>query len=680
MKSNDKKRIGSAAHNGIDDIASRLGVLEWFHKNDFEHIALVIRDLKSLKITNLRTGISWADFHSEDGQKWYDWLIPTLAANFDLLPCITYTPPSISMDSVTSPPKDPKSFADFIDQVITLYGNHFEYIELWNEPNNITSYNYKLDPGWDNFAQMIILASGWAKQRGKKTVLGGMSPVDPNWLGLMARLGALNNIDVVGIHGFPSIFDSVWSGWQSEIGSIQQVLDSYQLPAEIWITETGYSTRKNDESVQILKFIDAFNAPVKKVFWYSLVDLAPSRSTPDGFHLDEREYHFGMKQANGMPKLLFRMLEKKSPAKITKEDLYIHTVKNKPKQDKGVLITGGAGFIGTNVADKLLSQGERVIIYDNLSRPGVENNLAWLVAEHPQVEVIIADVRDKYAVEAAVNESKHIFHFAAQVAVTSSLILPDHDFEVNIGGTLNILEAIRLSAHKPSLIFTSTNKVYGDLPGLELESNNTRYYPVNPVYHKHGISENLSLNFHSPYGCSKGSADQYILDYARSFGLRTVVFRMSCIYGPHQFGTEDQGWVAHFIRQAINNKVITLYGDGKQVRDILYVDDLINAFLLARQNIGELAGEAFNMGGGAENAVSLVELLTYLNSLDHLNIQVEYDAWRVGDQKYYVSDTRKFRKRTGWRPHVSYREGLINIYSWLNEYQESFIHEKPIVQ
>lgn len=359
------------------------------------------------------------------------------------------------------------------------------------------------------------------------------------------------------------------------------------------------------------------------------------------------------------------------------DDLYSSIKANSNR--KKVLITGGAGFIGTNVADRLLSAGEKVMIYDNLSRPGVENNLKWLVAKHPNVEVIIADVKDKVMVAKAVNNAGHVFHFAAQVAVTTSLTSPVHDFEVNVGGTLNVLEAIRLSSHKPSLIFTSTNKVYGDLPGLELESNSTRYYPVNPAYLKNGIDENISLCFHSPYGCSKGAADQYILDYTRSFGLRTVVFRMSCIYGPHQFGTEDQGWVAHFIRQALNSKVITLYGDGRQVRDILYIDDLVNAFLLVRHNIAELAGEAFNMGGGPGNAVSLVELLDYLNTLDNLKVKVEFEEWRIGDQRYYVSDIRKFWKRAGWLPGVSYRDGLISLYSWLSQYRTNTVHQKTTV-
>lgn len=680
MKSPSKKIVTSVKVNGNIDYSSKLGILEWFQKNDYNHVENTINDLKKLGIKNLRIDISWALFHSDGGKKWYDWLIPNLAGHFTLLPCIVYTPPSPGVESsVTAPPQEPKKFADFIDLIISYYGKHFEYIELWNEPKNGSFYNYRLDSNWDRFSQMIILASHWAKHRGKKTVLGGMNPNDPQWLTIPGNAKALENIDVVGIHGFPDVYDAVWSSWQKEVNKIREVLNIYESSAEIWITETGYSTWKNDDSAQVVKFMEALNAPVEKIFWSSLNDLNPGRYTTKGFHLDERDYHFGIKNANGLPKLLFRLLEQKSPEKIQKNDLYINTTKNKPLRDKGILITGGAGFIGTNMADKLLTLGERVIIYDNLSRPGVENNLQWLVSKHPKVEVMIADVKDKYTVDKAVNEAKHIFHFAAQVAVTSSLVLPVHDFEVNVGGTLNVLESIRLSAHKPSLIFTSTNKVYGDLPGLELESNSTRYFPVNPLYYKNGINEAISLNFHSPYGCSKGAADQYILDYARSFSLRTLVFRMSCIYGPHQFGNEDQGWVAHFINKAINNEVITLFGDGKQVRDILYVDDLVDAMLLAKQNIGELAGEAFNMGGGPENAVSLVELLGYLNTLDHLNINIKYDEWRVGDQKYYVSDTRKFRKKTEWRPQVSYMEGLINIYSWLNQYHHSLVHEKPIV-
>jgi len=661
--------------------ASKLGIMEWFHKDDYDHVERATNDLTALGIKELRTGFSWADFHTDEGKDWYDWLIPKLAAQFNILPCLTYTPPSIGLEpSVISPPVEPIMFADFTDMVINRYGDHFEYIELWNEPNNISAYNFRLDPAWERFAKMIVMSSYWAKHLGKKTVLGGMSPIDPHWLSLMAEKNMLKDIDVIGIHGFPQVFDPIWSGWLPEIERIKQVLDFYGSNADIWITETGYSTWKHDEQNQILRFMDALECPVNRVYWYSLFDLSPARSTMGGFHQDEREYHFGMKDANGQSKLLFRKLTSESLNGVNKEDLVRHPVKFKAQKERGILITGGAGFIGTNLADKLLSREERVIIYDNLSRNGVENNLHWLVDKHPQVEVMIADVKDFYSVQKAVDEAKHVFHFAAQVAVTNSLVNPDYDYQVNVGGTIHVLEAIRLSSHKPSAIFTSTNKVYGDLTGLELESNSTRYFPTNPAYFKNGINESFPLSFHSPYGCSKGSADQYVLDYSRSFGIHALVFRMSCIYGPHQFGTEDQGWIAHFINQSIQNKKIVLYGDGKQVRDILYVDDLIEAFLLARQNIRSLAGEAFNMGGGPENAISLIELLAYMDRLDHLQIRISLDAWRTGDQKYYVSDTRKFKKSTGWHPKVKYTEGIVNLLSWLHNYHESQMQHEAIIK
>lgn len=666
-KINNNIRGASMSHS------SKIGILEWFHKDDFIHVENTINDLKNLGINNLRTGLSWADFHSEGGEAWFDWLIPQLAKHFTLLPCVLYTPPSLGLEpNVMSPPKEPKMYADFIDQVINKYGNYFEYIELWNEPNDLSSYNNRLDPTWERFIDMISMAAHWAKKMGKRTVLGGMSPIDPYWLENMARHKLLKHIDVVGIHGFPKVFDSLWSGWDEEVKKVRKLLDKSGNQADIWITETGYSTLKYDEQNQVLKFIDAITAPVSKVFWYSLYDLSPNLPTVDGFHQDEREYHFGMKRANGISKILFRALTKHGIGGIEKDKLYTRPIQIKPQPDKGILITGGAGFIGTNLADRLLTSGERVIIYDNLSRAGVENNLKWLQSKHPQVEIMVADVKDFFMLKRAVEEASHVFHFAAQVAVTSSLIFPDFDHEVNVGGTINLLEAIRQSQHKPSLIFTSTNKVYGDLSGLELTSNITRYFPLDAGYYKYGINENYPLNFHSPYGSSKGAADQYVLDYARSYGLKNVVFRMSCIYGPHQFGTEDQGWVAHFIKQSIQNKTITLYGDGKQVRDILYIDDLLDAFLLAKQNINHVFGEAFNIGGGSENAVSLIELLEYMDRLDHLNIHTEFDTWRTGDQKYYVSDTRKFKKKTGWQPKTSYMDGITNLYNWLHQSNKQY--------
>ena len=337
-------------------------------------------------------------------------------------------------------------------------------------------------------------------------------------------------------------------------------------------------------------------------------------------------------------------------------------------EEKCILITGGAGFVGVNLADRLLSEGKKVAVLDNLSRAGVEQNLAWLKEKHQHnLQVLITDIRDRAAVTKAVENAEKVFHFAAQVAVTSSLVDPFHDFEVNAQGTLNLLEAIRNAAHQPPVVFASTNKVYGDLDDLGIVMNGTRYHPENTAFRQHGISEKRNLDFHSPYGCTKGVADQYMLDYARTFGLKTVVFRMSCIYGPHQFGTEDQGWVAHFLIQALKNKPISLYGDGKQVRDILFVEDLVDAYLLAMENISNLSGNAFNMGGGVQNTVSLLELCDMIGDIMGKKPVVKFDDWRPSDQKYYVSDFSKFGAVTGWKPQVGTREGVQRLCDWLQE-------------
>jgi CDP-paratose 2-epimerase len=331
-----------------------------------------------------------------------------------------------------------------------------------------------------------------------------------------------------------------------------------------------------------------------------------------------------------------------------------------------VLITGGSGFIGTNLAHRLLSAGRPVLLFDNLARPGVEQNLRWLRDTHGDlVQVMIADVRNAEAVHQAVQQSSQIFHFAAQVAVTTSLADPIGDFEVNARGTLNVLEAIRAQPTPPPLLFTSTNKVYGALADVGLRRRNHRYEPTDPMLRQTGVSENRPLDFHSPYGCSKGTADQYVLDYARTYGLPSIVFRMSCIYGAHQFGTEDQGWVAHFLIQALEGRPITLYGDGRQVRDILSVIDLVDAFLLAQEHIDTHAGHAFNIGGGPRNAVSLLELLDVMSELLDRKPDLVFDDWRTGDQRYYVSDTGKFEAATGWKPRISIRDGLEGLLRWL---------------
>ena len=335
-----------------------------------------------------------------------------------------------------------------------------------------------------------------------------------------------------------------------------------------------------------------------------------------------------------------------------------------------VLVTGGAGFIGTNLSSRLVAEGRQVLVFDNLSRAGVTENLEWLRARAgTQLEFVEGDLRDADAVTSAVERAGEVFHLAAQVAVTSSIDDPADDFEVNLRGTLNLLEAIRHSPHRPPLVFTSTNKVYGALEDVALEQHERRYRPVEPELRGRGISEDRPLDFHSPYGCSKGGADQYVLDYARSYGLDTLVLRMSCIYGPHQFGNEDQGWVAHFLLRALAGEQVTLYGDGMQVRDILHVDDLVEAFMACRRCMPRLRGRAFNMGGGPANAVSLLEVLERVGSLAGSMPGVGHAPWRTGDQRYYVSDAGRFSAETGWAPHIGAADGIGKLYEWMREFR-----------
>jgi CDP-paratose 2-epimerase len=337
-----------------------------------------------------------------------------------------------------------------------------------------------------------------------------------------------------------------------------------------------------------------------------------------------------------------------------------------PAAGRWTLITGGAGFIGSNLTDRLASDGRRVRILDNLSRAGVERNAEWLKRRHGgKVDLLVADVREPAAVAPALADVGTVFHFAAQVAVTTSLCDPGEDFRTNLAATVGLLEAIRRRPRPPRLFFTSTNKVYGGLPEVELRGDGSRYQPVSPEIRDHGISERHPLDFCSPYGCSKGAADQYVLDYARSFGLETVVFRMSCIYGPRQFGTEDQGWVAHFLLRALAGRPITLYGDGRQVRDVLFVDDLVEAFLRTERRLPSLAGQAFNVGGGPPNTLSLLELLGLIEELTGSAPEVHFEPWRTSDQRYYISDTRRLGELAGWRPRTGVREGVARLLDWL---------------
>jgi CDP-paratose 2-epimerase len=328
-----------------------------------------------------------------------------------------------------------------------------------------------------------------------------------------------------------------------------------------------------------------------------------------------------------------------------------------------ILVTGGAGFIGTNLVLDRLSRGEKVRVLDNCDRIGTEGNwemLERLVAE--PLELLRCDVRDAQAVKEAVDGVDAIFHLAAQVAVTTSVADPVSDFEVNARGTLNVLEAARACETPPIVIYASTNKVYGGLENEEIERGRSRYsLPRLPF----GIPETRQLDFHSPYGCSKGAADQYVLDYARIYGLRTIVFRQSCIYGPWQRGNEDQGWLAHFVAQALANEEIHIYGDGLQVRDVLYIGDLLLAYQRALESADAVAGRAYNIGGGPSHTSSLLEFVELLGELLGSRVRTRFQEWRPGDQRVYVSDIRRAKTDFGWAPMTPLDRGARELVSWL---------------
>jgi CDP-paratose 2-epimerase len=331
------------------------------------------------------------------------------------------------------------------------------------------------------------------------------------------------------------------------------------------------------------------------------------------------------------------------------------------------LITGGAGFIGINLAAHALSQGRRVTLLDNFSRRGAEDHVRWLRGEFGdgRFTVLRADVRTDHRVLAeAVEQADVVFHLAAQVAVTTSVQDPRQDFEINALGTLNVLEAVRASHRRPIVVYSSTNKVYGKLANLEVGERGNRYEYVDlPT----GVPESQLLDFYSPYGCSKGAGDQYVIDYSRIYGLRTVVFRQSCIYGPHQFGIEDQGWLAWFAIRALEEQPVTIYGDGKQVRDVLYVEDLIAAYEKAVERIEVASGQAYNIGGGPAFTLSLLELLTLLERRLGRPQHVKFADWRPGDQRVYVSDLSKLKRELGWAPLVDPAQGVGRLVGWLEE-------------
>ncbi len=339
---------------------------------------------------------------------------------------------------------------------------------------------------------------------------------------------------------------------------------------------------------------------------------------------------------------------------------------------KHYFVTGGAGFIGTNYVQRLLDRGEQVTVYDNLSRAGAPLNIEWLRSKFGEesFQLVVGDVQDAEKLVRAAKSADIILHLAGQVAVTTSVVNPRGDFEDNALGTFNVLEAARLSNRKPMVLYASTNKVYGEMEEAQIEEGETSYkYKQLPF----GVPETQPLDFHSPYGCSKGTGDQYVHDYHRIYDLPTVVFRQSCIYGTRQFGIEDQGWVAWFVIAALLDKPITIYGDGKQVRDVLYIEDLLDAYDAAVAHIKIASGQVYNIGGGPKNTLSIwKEFAPLLEDLLGKKIVVTRSDWRPGDQHVYVSDIRKAERELGWTPKIAVDDGVRRLYEWVKANRNLF--------
>jgi len=336
------------------------------------------------------------------------------------------------------------------------------------------------------------------------------------------------------------------------------------------------------------------------------------------------------------------------------------------------LVTGGAGFIGSNYVHRLIQRGEKVTVYDNLSRAGAPRNLEWLKKTFGgnSFNVIAGDTRDAALMAESARDADVIVHLAGQVAVTTSVTNPRDDFESNALGTFNALESARLSEQNPIFLYASTNKVYGGMDDVPLVEDTTRWLYANL---EHGCSESQPLDFHSPYGCSKGTGDQYVRDYSRIYGLRSVVFRQSCIYGPRQFGVEDQGWLAWMMIAAVTGRKITIYGDGKQVRDVLHVNDLLKAYDAAIEKIDKAKGQVYNMGGGTRNVLAVwAEFGPILERLLGKKIDVARDDWRPGDQRVFYADFRKAKEELGWEPRIDLEEGIEMLFNWVKENKELF--------
>ncbi len=446
---------GEAPENELQPGAGRIGLVESFAVGDHAKVERALELLRSLGVTELRTEVSWADAVTPEGEAWYGWLLPRLAREVRVLPCFTGTPPTLGVEPRrNAPPREARAFGDFVESFLARHGRHFEWVELWNAPGTLASYDWRLDPEWMTFSTMVADAARRVRAAGKKVVLG--ASLDALWLACVMDRAGVDTFDAVAVQGSPSQEEVTFKGWEEWLAPLRMVLAGQRSKAALWLL-TGYSTWRYDEQRQLAAFLDATVAPVERLFWCSLRDAAVDVESTEA-PADVRALHFGMVREDGSPKLLFRLWAEHGLAGLPEQKRGLESPYRRSRPERQVVVFGGAGFIGANVANRYLEDGKRVLVYDNLSRPGVERNLHWLKARHgARVDVKVADIRDAHAVRQAVRHAEQVFHFSAQVAVTTSLTDPVNDFEVNARGTLNVLVAVRACETPPPLVFTSTN-------------------------------------------------------------------------------------------------------------------------------------------------------------------------------------------------------------------------------
>jgi CDP-paratose 2-epimerase len=591
----------------------QIGISQDFAVGAHADVEAVLEDLRRLGVTTLRTRIGPSGSDRGATAAWHGWLLTRIARDVEVVPVFS----GLSGGE--------------LEALVARHGRHFEWAEVAAKDAKA------LVPRLRGLGKKVAVSAGEDAKVDAEAVVLRLAPDDA---------------------GF--------RGWDRAVAAAHKGL---RPGVELWV-DGGAAAWSHGDRRQLCELLDALSAPADRLFWRSARDAELTDAAADvPFPAELRNPPEGLRGADGAPRLLFRLWSEHGLDALPGLRALTERRSARPaNRERPVVIFGGAGFIGSNVADSLLGAGRTVRVFDNLGRSGVERNLRWLCERHGRrVEVVTADLRDARAVRSAVRDCAEVYHFAAQVAVTTSLVDPVHDFEVNARGTLNVLEAIRAEPEPPPLLFTSTNKVYGGLEDVKLRLRGQRYEPESDELRALGIGEARGVEFESPYGCSKGAADQYVIDYGRTFDLKTVVFRMSCIYGPRQFGNEDQGWVAHFLIRALKGEPITLYGDGKQVRDILFVEDLVRAMRTAMEGIDRLGGRAYNIGGGPGRTVSLLELLERIASLTGHAPDVRFEDWRTGDQRYYVSDIRRFGQASGWSPQVTVDEGVKRLHRWLTQ-------------